>query len=65
MANHPSSYTGISRDGLILAILDRMIEADGRRADTNNPVDRTYILNRLQEIAQVLQYPSNPRLDLP
>jgi hypothetical protein len=65
MAHHPSSYTGISRDGLVLALLDRLVEADGRRPDGNNPADRQYVLNRLQEIIHVLQHPSTPRPDLP
>lgn len=65
LANHPSSYAGLSRDGLVLALLDRMIDADGRKPDGNNPADRQYILNRLQEIVHVMQHPSNSRLELP
>jgi hypothetical protein len=65
MANHPSSYAGMTRDGLVLALLDRLIDADGRKMDGNNPADRKYVLNRLQEIAHVLQHPSTPRPELP
>ena len=65
MANHPSSYAGLTRDGLILALLDRLVEADGRKPDGNNPADRLYILNRLQDIAHTLQHPSTPRPELP
>ena len=65
MANHPSSYAALTRDGLVLALLDRMVEADGRKPDSNNPADRQYLLNRLQEIMHVLQHPSTPRPDLP
>jgi hypothetical protein len=65
MANHPSSYTAITRDGLILALLDRLIEADGRAPGGNNPADREYLLNRVQEIVQVLQHPTAPRPSLP
>lgn len=65
MPNHPSSYMQISRDGLILALLDRVIEADGRGPGSNTPADRQYLLNRLQEIVQVLQHPTAQRPDLP
>ena len=65
MANHPSSYAGLTRDGLLLAMLDRMIEADGRKPDGNNPADRQYLLNRLQDVAHVLLHPSTPRPELP
>jgi hypothetical protein len=65
MANHPSSYAGLTRDGLLLALLDRLIDADGRKPDGNNPADRHYVLNRLQEIVHVLQHPSTPRPELP
>lgn len=65
MANHPSSYVSITRDGLILALLDRVIEADGRAPGGNNPADRQYILNRVQEIASLLHHPTNTRQDLP
>jgi hypothetical protein len=65
MANHPSSYVGLTRDGLVLALLDRLIEIDGRKIDGNNPADRPYMLNRLQEIAHILQHPSTPRPELP
>jgi hypothetical protein len=65
LANHPSSYTGITREGLVLALLDRLIEADGRKAEGNNPPDRQYLLNRLQEIMHILNHPSTPRPDLP
>ncbi len=64
MAIHPSSYAGLSRDGLVLALLDRLIEADGRKPDGNNPADRQYLLNRLQDITHVLQHPSMPRPEL-
>ncbi len=43
MANHPSSYAGLTRDGLLLALLDRLIDADGRKPDGNNPADRHYV----------------------
>ena len=65
MANHPSSYAGLTRDGLVLAMLDRLIEADGRKPDGNNPADRQYLLNRLQDIAHALQHPSTLRPELP
>ena len=65
MANHPSSYAGLTRDGLLLAMLDRIVEADGRKPDGNNPADRQYLLNRLQDITHVLLHPSTPRPELP
>jgi hypothetical protein len=65
MAHHPSSYVGITRDGLVLALLDRVMDADGRKPDGNSPADRQYVLNRVQEILHVLQHPSTPRPDLP
>jgi hypothetical protein len=65
LANHPSSYAGITRDGLVLALLDRLVEADGRKPESNNPPDRAYLLNRLQEIMHILNHPSTPRPDLP
>jgi hypothetical protein len=65
MAHHPSSYAGLTRDGLVLAVLDRLLDADGRKPDGNNPPDRQYVLNRLQEIVHVLQHPSTPRPELP
>jgi hypothetical protein len=65
LANHPSSYTGITREGLVLALLDRLIEADGRKPEGNHPPDRLYLLNRLQEIMHILNHPSTPRPDLP
>ena len=55
----------MTRDGLVLALLDRVVEADGRKPDSNNPADRQYLLNRLQEIMHILQHPSTPRPDLP
>jgi len=37
MANHPSSYAGLTRDGLVLALLDRLIEIDGRKIGQAHP----------------------------